>query len=121
VLAGGQALVEAAEEASEEVALGGGVAVPGVAAAVIVGAGARGLQPVGAAAEADVILDCFGMMHERREVAKKTHVRSSGARPEGPAPRFVARSSGNERTTHDSSRATVGPRHYGSRVHVQGP
>ena len=40
VLAGGQAVVEAAEQASEQVALGGGVPVSGVAAAVVVGAGA---------------------------------------------------------------------------------
>ena len=40
VLADGQALVEAAKEAFEGVALGSGGAVPGVAAAVIVGAGA---------------------------------------------------------------------------------
>jgi hypothetical protein len=40
VLAGGQAAVEAAEEPSEEVALGGGVPVAGLAAAVVVGAGA---------------------------------------------------------------------------------
>ena len=38
VLAGGQAAVEAAEEPSEEVALGGGVPVAGLAAAVVVGA-----------------------------------------------------------------------------------
>ena len=41
VLAGCQAVVEAAEEAAEEVALGGGVPVAGVFAAVVVGAGAR--------------------------------------------------------------------------------
>ena len=40
VLAGGQAVVEAAEEAAEQVALGGGVPVAGIAAAVVVGAGA---------------------------------------------------------------------------------
>jgi hypothetical protein len=40
VLPGGQAAVEAAEEPSEEVALGGGVPVAGLAAAVVVGAGA---------------------------------------------------------------------------------
>jgi hypothetical protein len=40
-LAGGQAVVEAAEEAAEEVALGGGVPVSGLAAPVVVGAGAR--------------------------------------------------------------------------------
>ena len=40
VLACGQAVVEAAEQAAEEVALGGGVAVAGVAAAVVVGSGA---------------------------------------------------------------------------------
>ena len=40
VLAGGQAAVQAAEEPSEEVALGGGVPVAGLAAAVVVGAGA---------------------------------------------------------------------------------
>jgi hypothetical protein len=40
VLAGGQAVVQAAEEPAEEVALGGGVPVSGVAAAVVVGAGA---------------------------------------------------------------------------------
>ena len=39
VLAGGQAMVEAAQEPSEEVALGGGVAVSGVATAVVVVAG----------------------------------------------------------------------------------
>jgi hypothetical protein len=38
--AGGQAVVEAAEEAAEQVALGGGVPVAGVFAAVVVGAGA---------------------------------------------------------------------------------
>jgi hypothetical protein len=40
VLAGDEAVVEAAGQAAEEVALGGGVAVAGVAAAVIAGAGA---------------------------------------------------------------------------------
>jgi hypothetical protein len=40
VLAGGQAVVEAAEETGEEVTLGRGVPVTGVAAAVVVGAGA---------------------------------------------------------------------------------
>jgi len=40
VLAGGQAMVQAAEQAAEEVALGGGVPVAGVYAAVLVGAGA---------------------------------------------------------------------------------
>jgi len=40
VLAGGQAVVQAAQEPVEQVALGGGVPVPGVAAAVVVGAGA---------------------------------------------------------------------------------
>ena len=40
VLAGGQAVVEAAEQASEQVALGGGVPVAGGFAAVVVGAGA---------------------------------------------------------------------------------
>src|SRR5215472_12727066 len=40
VLPGGQAAVQAAEEPSEEVALGGGVPVAAVAAAVVVGAGA---------------------------------------------------------------------------------
>jgi SRSO17 transposase len=40
VLAGGQAAVQAAEEPSEQVALGGGVPVAGLAAAVVVGAGA---------------------------------------------------------------------------------
>jgi hypothetical protein len=40
VLAGGQAVVEAAEQAAEQVALGGGVPVSGIAAAVVVGAGA---------------------------------------------------------------------------------
>jgi hypothetical protein len=40
VLSGGQAAVQAAEEAAEQVALGGGVAVAGVFAAVVVGAGA---------------------------------------------------------------------------------
>ena len=40
VLAGGQAVVEAAEEAAEQVALGSGVPVSGIAAAVVVGAGA---------------------------------------------------------------------------------
>jgi hypothetical protein len=39
VLAGGQAVVEAAEQAAEQVALGCGVPVAGVAAAVVVGAG----------------------------------------------------------------------------------
>jgi len=38
VLAGGQAVVEAAEETAEEIALGRGVPVAGVAAAVVVGA-----------------------------------------------------------------------------------
>jgi hypothetical protein len=40
VLAGDQAVVQAAEEAAEEVALGCGVPVAGLAAAVVVGAGA---------------------------------------------------------------------------------
>jgi hypothetical protein len=40
VLSGGQAAVQAAEEEAEQVALGGGVPVVGVAAAVVVGAGA---------------------------------------------------------------------------------
>jgi len=40
VLAVGQVVVEAAEEPAEEVALGCGVPVVGVAAAVVVGAGA---------------------------------------------------------------------------------
>ena len=40
VLAGVQAVVEAAEEPAEEVALGGGVPVAGLAAPVVVGAGA---------------------------------------------------------------------------------
>ena len=40
VLAGGEAVVQAAEESVEEVALGGGVVVAGVAAAVVVGSGA---------------------------------------------------------------------------------
>jgi hypothetical protein len=40
VLAGEQAVVQAAEEAGEQVALGGGVPVAGVATAVVVGAGA---------------------------------------------------------------------------------
>ena len=40
VLAGGQAVVEAAEHAAEQVALGSGVPVSGIAAAVVVGAGA---------------------------------------------------------------------------------
>jgi ornithine decarboxylase len=40
VLAGGQAVVQAAEQATEQVALGGGVPVAGVFAAVVVGAGA---------------------------------------------------------------------------------
>jgi hypothetical protein len=39
-LAGGEAVVEAAEEPAEQVALGGGVPVAGLAAAVVVGAGA---------------------------------------------------------------------------------
>ena len=39
-LAGGQAVVQAAEEPAEEVALGGGVPVAGVSAPVVVGAGA---------------------------------------------------------------------------------
>ena len=41
VLAGEQAVVKAAEHAAEQVALRGGVAVAGIAAAVVVGAGAR--------------------------------------------------------------------------------
>jgi hypothetical protein len=41
VLSGGQAVVEAAEEASGEVALRGGVPVTGSLAALIVGAGRR--------------------------------------------------------------------------------
>jgi len=40
LLAGGQAVVEAAEEASEQVALGGGVPVAVGFAPVVVGAGA---------------------------------------------------------------------------------
>ena len=40
VLPGGQAVVQAAEEAAEEVALGGGVPVAVLAAPVVVGAGA---------------------------------------------------------------------------------
>jgi DDE superfamily endonuclease len=40
VVAGDQAVVQAAEQAAEQVALGGGVPVAGVAAAVVVGAGA---------------------------------------------------------------------------------
>ena len=40
VLAGGQAVVQAAEEPAEQVSLGGGVPVAVVAAAVVVGAGA---------------------------------------------------------------------------------
>jgi hypothetical protein len=40
VLAGGEAVVEAAEQAVEQVALGSGVPVAGVAAAVVVVAGA---------------------------------------------------------------------------------
>jgi hypothetical protein len=40
VLAGEQAVVQAAEQAGEQVALGGGVPVAGVFAAVVVGAGA---------------------------------------------------------------------------------
>jgi len=40
VLAGGQAVVQAAEQAAEQVALGGGVPVAGIFAAVIVGTGA---------------------------------------------------------------------------------
>ena len=40
VLAGGQAVVEAAEETAEEVALGCGVPVAGVGTATVVGAGA---------------------------------------------------------------------------------
>jgi hypothetical protein len=40
VLAGDQAVVQAAEQAAEEVALGGGVPVAGVFAPVVVGAGA---------------------------------------------------------------------------------
>jgi hypothetical protein len=40
VLAGGQAVVQAAEQAAEQVALGGGVPVAGVASPVVVGAGA---------------------------------------------------------------------------------
>jgi hypothetical protein len=38
-LAGDQAVVQAAEQAAEQVALGGGVPVAGVFAAVVVGAG----------------------------------------------------------------------------------
>jgi hypothetical protein len=41
VLAGGQAVVEADQGSAEEVALGCGVPVAGVATAVVVGAGAR--------------------------------------------------------------------------------
>jgi hypothetical protein len=37
--------VQAAEQAAEQVALGGGVPVAGVAALVVVGAGAGGGQP----------------------------------------------------------------------------
>jgi hypothetical protein len=37
-----QAVVQAAQESVEQVALGGDVAVPGVLAAVVVGAGAPG-------------------------------------------------------------------------------
>ena len=40
MLAGEQAVMQAAEQASEQVALGGGVPVAGVFAAVVVGAGA---------------------------------------------------------------------------------
>jgi len=40
MLAGGQAVVQAAEQAAEQVALGGGVPVAGVASPVVVGAGA---------------------------------------------------------------------------------
>ncbi len=40
VLAGGEAVVQAAEQAAEQVALGGGVPVAGVASPVVVGAGA---------------------------------------------------------------------------------
>jgi len=40
VLAGEQAVVQAAEQAGEQVALGGGVPVGGVFAPVVVGAGA---------------------------------------------------------------------------------
>jgi len=40
VLAGGQAVVQAAEQAAEQVALGGGVPVAGLASPVVVGAGA---------------------------------------------------------------------------------
>ncbi len=40
MLAGDQAVVQAAEQAAEEVALGGGVPVAGVFAPVVVGAGA---------------------------------------------------------------------------------
>ena len=39
-LAGGQAVVQAADEAVEQVALCGGVVVAGLSAAVVVGAGA---------------------------------------------------------------------------------
>ena len=42
MLAGGQAVVQAAEEAAEEVALGGGVPVAVGLAAVVVGSGAGG-------------------------------------------------------------------------------
>jgi hypothetical protein len=41
VLSGGQAVVQAAEEAAEQVALGGGVPVAVGSAAIVVGAGAR--------------------------------------------------------------------------------
>jgi hypothetical protein len=41
VLAGGETVVEAAEEPAEEAALGGCVAVAGLFAPVVVGAGAR--------------------------------------------------------------------------------
>ena len=41
VLAGCEAVVETAEQAAEQVALGGGVPVAGIAAAVVVGACAR--------------------------------------------------------------------------------
>src|SRR2546423_6156572 len=47
VLAGDKAVVEAAEQAVEQVALGGGMPVAGVFAAVVVGAGAGGGGPRG--------------------------------------------------------------------------
>ena len=57
VLAGGQAAVQTAEEPSEQVALGGGVPVAVVAAAVVVGAGRGGEGPEVAGGVEAVVLD----------------------------------------------------------------